>query len=303
MQNDGCGAAVPSTVTALAILGIFSLFLLAAAAEETTAVAAKNPKPFFAKSILFGAHRGGRGLWPESTLEAFRRCAEKWPGVMFETDVHLTADGVVVLIHDDTVDRTTDGTGDVARKTLGDLKALDAGYRFTRDGGTTFMFRGKGITVPTLEEALVAMPDSRFLIEMKNQWGLAEPTVRVIQKAKAEDRVALASFNPALMEQARKLEPRIAACYDIPEGLQMVKELREGDWAAYKPAADILAIDENIVSGFNLTAAELRAIHGKGIAISIHTINDPAKLKKYVETGFDNILTDRPDLLAEVLGR
>ena len=81
--------------------------------------------------------------------------------------MHLTRDGVPVLIHDDVVDRTTDGSGRVAELSLAELHALDAGHRFSTDGGRTHPFRGRGLRVPTLEEALAAFPDARFNLELK----------------------------------------------------------------------------------------------------------------------------------------
>jgi len=259
------------------------------------------PPEFFQKPLLLGAHRGGMGLWPEATMEGFKRAVAQWPDVLIEGDAHLTKDGHVVLFHDATVDRTTNGTGNVQDKTLAEVKALDAGYRFTPDGGKTFPFREKGVTAATLAEALSALPQSRFLIELKPQMGVAEAAVRVIQEAHAEDRVALASFSAVLMDQACKLAPRTIRCYDIPQGMLLLKALRGGEWDTYQPAADILAIDENMIRGFEITEADFRAIRNKGIAISIHTINDAAAMRKFLDVGVDIILTDRPDRLAEAI--
>jgi hypothetical protein len=99
------------------------------------------------------AHRGDSIAYPENTLEAFMSAFVKGADVI-ETDVFLTADGIVVCIHDTTVTRTTEATGAVSSYTLAELQQLDAGYRWTRDGGATFPFRGTGVYVPTLREAL-----------------------------------------------------------------------------------------------------------------------------------------------------
>ncbi len=104
------------------------------------------------------AHRGASARAPENTLEAFRLAAEDGAGGL-ETDVHVTRDGHVVAIHDDSVDRTTDGSGLVRETTLAELQSLDAGYRFTPDGGATFPYRGKGVRVPELREVLLGFPD------------------------------------------------------------------------------------------------------------------------------------------------
>ncbi len=106
------------------------------------------------------AHRGGSRLAPENTLAAFEHATSLGVDVL-EMDLRSSADGVVVAMHDDGVDRTTDGTGPVTGLTLADLKALDAGYRFSRDGGATFPHRGQGVSIPTLDEVLTAVDRGR----------------------------------------------------------------------------------------------------------------------------------------------
>jgi len=260
-------------------------------------------RAFFAKPLTLGAHRGGRVLWPENTLVAFTQAATRWPDVLLEGDLQVTADGHVVLLHDWTVDRTTDGTGRIVGKTLAEVRALDAGCRFTPDRGKTFPYRGKGIGIPTLAEVLDALPNARFLFEMKGAAGIADATVRIIQQANAVERVALASFNSWAMQRVRELAPRIICCYDINTGLGMVKALRGAHWNAYQPAAGILALDDDAIRGFALTPDDFRAIRSKGIAVLIHTINDRREMRSYLDTGVDSILTDRPDVLAEVLAK
>lgn len=278
------------------------LSVLLALVSVAAAQGAAEPRAFFAKPMVLGAHQGGGALWPGNTLVAFESAAAKWPDILLEGDLQLTADGHVVLLHDWTVDRTTNGAGPVARKTLAEVKALDAGYRFTLDGGKTYPYRGKGVTVPTLTEVLAALPGSRFLFELKHPLGLGDAVPPVIQAAHAEERVALASFSSPMMRRVRELDPRIITCYDVATGMEMVKALRNGAWAKYEPTAEILAIDEDMIRGFVLTPVDFRAIRDKGIAISIHTINSPAKMRSFIEMGVDCILTDRPDTLAGVLG-
>src|SRR5829696_5003203 len=112
------------------------------------------------------AHRGGAGLWPENTLYAFERAAALGVDVI-ETDVRATADGELVVIHDEGVERTTDGMDRVGSLTLAELKRLDAAYRFSPDGGRSFPLRGSGVSVPTLREVFAALPHMRFNIEPK----------------------------------------------------------------------------------------------------------------------------------------
>ena len=116
------------------------------------------------------AHRGGRQLWPENTLTAFRGAAAMGVDVL-EMDVHSSSDGVLVVLHDDTIDRTTDGMGLVHDYPLTALQALDAGYQWTADEGATYPFRGQGIAIPTLAEVLEAFPDAFLNVEIGNAPG------------------------------------------------------------------------------------------------------------------------------------
>src|SRR5215510_6817363 len=119
-----------------------------------------GPKP-----RLF-AHRGASGEAPENTVEAFRRAVDA--GVSYaELDVHATRDGQVVVIHDQTLERTTNGQGKVQEHTLAELQQLDAGYWFSADDGRQFPFRAAGVRVPTLAEVLRGSPELRFTVEIK----------------------------------------------------------------------------------------------------------------------------------------
>jgi len=112
------------------------------------------------------AHRGGAKIVPENTLEGFREGLRAGGGVL-ELDVHTTADGTVVVIHDETVDRTTDGSGAICEMTLAEVKRLDAGYRFTPDGGKTHPYRGEGVRIPTMEEVYREFTDLPINIEIR----------------------------------------------------------------------------------------------------------------------------------------
>jgi len=155
-------------------------------------------RPFFSDypaSVLVMAHRGGKGLWPENTLYAFREAARAGVDVL-EMDIHSTKDGVLVVIHDATVERTTDGSGEVQSYTLEELRKLDAGYRWTNDDGKTFPYRSKGIQIPTLEEVLSTFPDIRLNIEIKPpDVRIAEKLCNQIRAAQSSSRVLVASFH------------------------------------------------------------------------------------------------------------
>ena len=156
------------------------------------------------------AHRGGAGLWPENTLYAFERAAALGVDVI-ETDVRVTADGELVVFHDEGVERTTDGAGRVGSLTLAELKRLDAAYRFSPDGGRSFPLRGSGVTIPTLREVFTSLPRMRFNIEPKHAApSLAVPLCRLIREHGMADRVLVASFSGAVLAEFRRECPEVA---------------------------------------------------------------------------------------------
>src|SRR5262244_2207785 len=113
------------------------------------------------------SHRGGASLAPENTIAAFEQAVSKYATQMLELDVHLTRDGVLVVSHDTTVERCTNGAGGIAAMNLSELRKLDAGFHFSADGGRTFPYRGRGIKIPTLVEVLREFPSMRLNIDLK----------------------------------------------------------------------------------------------------------------------------------------
>ena len=153
------------------------------------------------------AHRGDSEFYPENTLEAFISARDIGVDVI-ETDVHLTRDGKIVIWHDPTLERNTNGKGTIESHTLSELKALDAGYTFTEDGGKTYPFRGKGVQLATLDEALKALPDTRVNIDLKSQEEEIVPRyIEVIKSNNAADRVCTASFHLNNLKKLRAAEP------------------------------------------------------------------------------------------------
>ncbi len=282
-----------------AVYGATVLLVLAAIAADANA--ADAVKPALREPMLLGAHRGGAGLWPENTVEGFKACAERWPEVLLEADARLTSDGRVVLQHDEKVDRTTDGTGVLGQMTFEAVRKLDAGFRFTPDDGKTFPYREKDVRVPTLEEALNALPKSRFLIELKDHEGIADAVMEAIRACDAEDRVIIASFIPAHMARLLEIAPNVATCYDFTRGTEMLKTLRAGDWSAYRPTADVLSLMKETVAQYKLTPDELKAIRDKGVIVQLHTLDDPQEIDDALDIGVDSILSDYPDRLAAAI--
>lgn len=252
----------------------------------------------FPRHPLLVAHRGGRGLVPENTLPAFRDAVERWQADAIELDVHASADGHCVVIHDPTVDRTTDGTGAVAELTLEELRRLDAGYRFTSDGGATFPFRGQGIRIPTFPEVLAALPDTPLVVELKTA-AAQEPLRRAMRAAGCEARVCVAGERSAFVTAlADHPGPRSVAREPL---LRLWLLTRLGLSRLWRPAGHAAHIPETFRGLRVVTPALVRALHERGLAVYIWTVNDPADMVRLLEWGVDGILTDRPDLLARVL--
>lgn len=264
---------------------------------------AQADKPFFAEPFLLGVHRGGAKWRPEHTVETYKEAAQRWPNALLEMDVRLTSDGVVVLHHDEKVDRTTEGEGPIEEMTLAEVKALDAGYDFTNDDGQTFPYRGKGLRIATLDEVLTALPQARWLIEPKTDGKLVAEIAKVIKSHDVEQRVLIASFKPAVVEQIKTLMPDAPTCFTMISGMKLFNALRAGGeaWENYEPADDVLSVSRGMVKQFKLTPEEFKQVQSKGIKVQLHTLNNEEELREAIAMGVDSILSDRPDVMEKVL--
>jgi glycerophosphoryl diester phosphodiesterase len=259
------------------------------AATDATATVNLHLRPGF----LNIAHRGGGKLAPEETLVAYQNAIAKGADVV-ECDVHSTLDGALVCLHDDTVDRTTNGTGAITQMTLADLRKLDAGFKFTPDGGLTFPFRGKGHQVATLDEFLLTFPQGGYSIEIKQADPPIGPqVVQAIVAHNAMDQTVLVSFNDATMAEVRQLEPRLTTAMAIGEML-VLSGMEDADEATYTPPARIIQAPTTQMDPALLVA---RA-HRLGIKVQFWTINDAKEMAQLIAVGADGIFTDDPQTLA-----
>lgn len=248
--------------------------------------------------MLFGLHRGGTKTFPENTAFAFQEAGFRYPDAILETDATVTKDGHAVLLHDDTVDRTTNGTGRIQDLTLAEVRKLDAAYRFTRDGGKSFPLRGAGVTVPTLSEALKAAPRSRFLIDLKPGRGVPDAVAAAIRAENAEQRVLVASFVPAHIRRFRELMPQVPVAYDFETGAKLLSALRGPNWESYQPQASLVTMMKEQVPQFRVTPSEVAKIRAKGIRFQIHTLTSSAEVAEWSKVGVDGMLVDDPALLS-----
>lgn len=262
------------------------------------ALARRARHPVLAGAPLLIAHRGGAELAPENTLVAFRQAEEMWGADMIELDVHATADGHCVVIHDPTVDRTTNGTGEVAAMTLEELRQLDAGYHFTPDGGGTYPFRGQGVTIPTIDEVLEALPRMRFTVEVKT--GAAQrPLFDAIRRHRAEHRVIAAG--------AYNRDRTLFDAYPGPTSASL-EEMRAfyvahrlGLGFAWPLGGEVVQMPEVWGDRRILTPRLVDDIQAHGLDVHVWTVNDPDDMHRLLDWGVDGIMTDRPDLLADIL--
>lgn len=253
--------------------------------------------------VLVIAHRGGAGLWPENTLYAFERAAAAGADVI-ETDVRVTKDGELIVLHDEDVGRTTDGAGAVGSMTLAELKKLDAAYRFSTDGGRSFPLRGTGVSVPTLREVFEALPRVRFNIEPKQGAPLlAAPLCRLIRERGMTERVMVASFSGATLQEFRRECPEVATSAATDEVAHFLALQEAGLAASYSPAMQALQVPVRWGALRVLTRDFVEAAHGRGLRVHAWTINDEGEMRRLVDMGVDGIMTDYPDRLLRVLGR
>lgn len=247
------------------------------------------------------AHRGGAGLWPENTLHAFEQAVAMGADVI-ETDVRLTADGALVLFHDETVGRTTDGAGRVSEMTLAELKRLDAGYRWTPDGGRTFPFRGRGLSVPTLGEAFARAGGARFNIEPKRD---SDALVAGLCAALAEhgmaERVVVGSFSDALIEKFRRACPRVATAASPSEASSFLALQKAGLAASYSPPMQALQVPEYLGVMRVLTREFVEAAHERNLHVHAWTVNRAEDMRRLIDIGVDGVMTDYPDRLLGLL--
>jgi glycerophosphoryl diester phosphodiesterase len=259
-----------------------------------------NHELFRARPIRSIAHRGGAALWPENTMHAFQKALEL--GVdMIEMDVRPAADGTLVVMHDDTVDRTTNGTGTVASLSVEALRKLDAGYHFEAEDGER-QYRGQGLAVPLFEDVLKALPGARLNIEMKN-FGPAEVGTfcALLRRYQAERSVLVGSFDHEPMRTFREACPDVATSATVREGLAYYQLHRLGIGSLYRGPAVAFQVPERFGDIHVIEPLFLQRAARTNLRVQVWTVNEIDDMMRLLALGVDAILTDRPDLLLEVL--
>ncbi len=267
------------------------------AAERAFFTIAESPRP------LVIAHRGGAGLFPENTLYAFEQSWKLGVDVL-ELDVRETSDGKLVVMHDRTVDRTTDRGGQISEMSLETVKRLNAGYRFSPDGGKTFPFREQKIPVPTLEEIFTALPGAKYVVEPKQETPtIVKSLCNLIRERKMSDKLIVGSFSQANLDNFRRECPEVATSAGPSEVSSFLAMYKTGLGASYSPAMQALQTPE-YVGGLHIVSKEfIETARKLNLKVHVWTINETADMQRLLETGVDGIMTDYPDKLLNLLNR
>lgn len=279
------------------------LFILLAAVAGILYLRARPaaPHPFYQDAgFRIIAHRGGAGLGPENTISTFRRALIAGADVL-EMDVRTTTDGHLVVLHDATVDRTTNGTGPVAAMTLAKLKELDAGYRWSSDDGRSFPFRNRRIAVPSMEEVLTTFADTPLVVEIKENNPTAGLSLcRLLKQHNGLNRVLVASVHARVLKQIRRDWPQVATSATPGEAFLFDLLGRLHLTALARPDMQALQVPPVFRGRPVVTERLVAAAHRQGLKVEVWTVNEPAPMAHLLAAGVDGIITDLPDRLARI---
>jgi glycerophosphoryl diester phosphodiesterase len=254
--------------------------------------------PFFdSRRPQIFAHRGGCALGPENTLAAFDLGLEAGADGL-ELDVHLSADGVPVVHHDVTLDRTTSLSGPLAARTAAELARVDAGCRYSRDG--RLPFREQGVGIPSLREVLERYRGVPIVIEMKvNSAEMGEAVAHEVRRADAIERVCLAGYGARSAAAARASIPGIATSATHPEVRLAVYRGLAG-WPVRHAAYGAYQVPERNGLIRIVSPRFIRDAHAAGFKVQPWTIDEEPDMRRLLEWGVDGLITNRPDLAVRV---
>ena len=246
------------------------------------------------------AHRGSRLLWPENTAVAFQGAAG-FGYRRFETDVRVTADGVLLCYHDPVLSRTTNGQGLVASTTFDQIRRLDAGYRHRIGDG--YPFRNQGIVVPTFAEMATMFPEAGWVVDLKAE-GTEEPLAAAIDEFDLADRVIVGSFSNERIERFRRLTAgKVATSTPPRETLRAVMaaaapRLNKVAAGIFHPTTCALQVPATWYGVPIVSAGLVLLAHAAGRVVHVWTVNGLREATALLDLGVDGLITDRPDLFA-----
>lgn len=265
----------------------------------TKASVHRHPVLDVSRPLVF-AHRGGARLRPENTTAAFDHGLALGADGL-ELDVHRSSDGEVVVIHDGTLERTTNGKGRVAEHTVSEIATLDAGWQF--GGAHGHPFRGRGLRVPLLREVLERYPSVPIIVELKGRDpNLARATVDVVERAGALGRVCFGGFEIDTLRAARERGPAVVSGAATPE----VRAALNRSWFGLgprRPAYQVFQVPERSGGRRVVTARFVRVMRRVSLPVFVWTVDAPDDMHRLLAWGVSGIISDRPDVAVDVVGR
>ncbi|MCC6244753.1 MAG: hypothetical protein IT353_18045 [Gemmatimonadaceae bacterium] len=240
-------------------------------------------------------HRGNRAHAPEETLPSLLEAIALGVDAL-EFDLHVSRDGQLVLMHDPTLDRTTSETGPVAARSLRELEQIDAGYRFTKDGGRTFPWRGRGAHIVSLDQVIESIPrDLPLIIELKTS-AAAEPMRDAIRRHQLASRVIVASFAADTSRQLRGAGFALGA--SVRDVAAAMPRALLG-WQQ-RPSCEAFCIPP-FFNGIPVPIVRMaRSFRQSGTVVHVWTINRPETARRYWERGVQGIISDDPKVMFAV---
>ncbi len=274
------------------MLFLFYIFLILVLGGEMSCATLKDDqKPSWPTKypIMVIAHRGYSGEAPENTLAAFKKALEVGSD-MIELDIHFSKDRQIVVIHDETLERTADGLGRVADFSLADLKKFDAGFWFSPEF--------KGERIPTLAEVLrLAKGKILVNIEIKSPshglysvTELAEQSLKEVQEMGMLKDVIFSSFNPLALEKIRELAPHAYVAILYHREWKFIAEITKGK------SFEVLNLRKDF-----LNKKRIERIKGLGMLVNVYTVNKEEELRRFVAWGVNGIITNYPGRLIKIL--
>jgi glycerophosphoryl diester phosphodiesterase len=248
-------------------------------------------------SVRVIGHRGAAAFAPENTLPSFRHAVETGADAV-ELDLQCTRCGHLVVIHDDTVDRTTDSSGSIESMDLEELKKLDAGHRFTPDQGQTFPFRGQEIRVPTFEEVLVEIGDLPVVAEIKSPRAGAALGNWLIDSPE-RDRILVGGFRRSDVDPAGKRARWRCAYTEELRWYVLLGKLGLAGVAV--PRVDAAMVPERHGALRVVSPRFVRRAHLDGIGVFVWTVNEADDMRRLLDWNVDGLVSDAPGRLRRIL--
>jgi len=259
---------------------------------------------FDAKKLRIIGHRGAAGMAPENTFVSFDKAITDGADFI-EMDLRESKDGEILIFHDATLERTTNGQGEVQQLSLKELQNFDAGYWFTPDGGQTFPFRGRKITIPTLEEFFTTFPKVKATVELKEARPVfIERLVASIKQFRKEEMILLATVKDEVMTEIRRQiceqDLTIATGFSYGEAAAFLNWVWDQNSSSFAPAGEALQVPCEYEGLRLITELTLKAAHELGIEVHAWTINEVEEMVQLIQLGVDGVVSDYPARLREL---